>query len=110
MYNRYIPEEESFSRVEEAAPPPPSRPVSGNQVHQPAFRLPGFFSEKGGASSGHEGGGLSGLLKNLHLENFDSGDILLILIMLYLLREGDDLDLVIALGVVLLMGLGEEGG
>ena len=57
---------------------------------------------------GREGGGLSGLLKSLHLEKIDSGDILLLLIRLYLLVEGDDLELVIALGLVLLMGLGEE--
>ena len=49
------------------------------------------------------------MLKGLHLEHFDSGDLLLLLILLYLLKEGDDLDLVIALGVVLLMGIGEEG-
>ena len=47
-------------------------------------------------------------MKTLHLENIDSGDLLLLLIMLYLLVEGDDLELVIALGLVLLMGLGKE--
>jgi hypothetical protein len=57
---------------------------------------------------GREGAGLSGLLKSLHLDHIDSGDILLLLIMLYLLVEGDDLELVIALGLVLIMGLGEE--
>lgn len=34
--------------------------------------------------------------------------MLLLLIMLYLLVEGDDLELVIALGLVLLMGLGDH--
>jgi len=56
--------------------------------------------------SGKEG--LSGLLKTLHLDKIDSGDILLLLIMLYLLKEGDDMDLVIALGLTLIMGLGDD--
>ena len=34
---------------------------------------------------------------------------MLLLIVLYLLVEGDDLDLVIALGLVLLLGLGDPG-
>ena len=107
MYNRFIPEEVSFTQVEETAPisPPSSDIGPGEQT-----RLPEFFGGKGELfSSGREGGGLSGLLKGLHLEHFDSGDLLLLLILLYLLKEGDDLDLVIALGVVLLMGIGEEG-
>ena len=58
--------------------------------------------------SGKDRGGLSGLLKTLHLENIDPGDVLLLLIVLYLLVEGDDLELVIALGLVLIMGLGDE--
>ena len=52
--------------------------------------------------------GLSGLLKGLKLDEVDTGDILLLLIVLYLLVEGDDLELVIALGLVLLMGLGGD--
>ena len=86
------------------------------------FRLPQFLSGKDGLTSlfsgkdgltslfsGKEGGGLSSLLKALHLENVDTGDILLLLIILFLLVEGDDLELVIALGLVLLMGLGDKG-
>jgi len=52
--------------------------------------------------------GLSGFLKTLRLDKIDSGDVLLLLIMLYLLVEGDDLELVIALGLTLLMGLGDD--
>lgn len=57
---------------------------------------------------GKDRGGLSGVLKALHLENIDPGDVLLLLIVLYLMVEGDDLELVIALGLVLIMGLGDE--
>lgn len=54
-------------------------------------------------------GGLSGLLSGLEkpelLSKFDAGDILLILIILFLFREGDNLELVITLGLMLLFGL-----
>ena len=119
MYNRDIPQDAAYAPVEPSPPPPPAVSGSGpaKRPRQAPFQLPGFLSGGEGLSalfgkrpalSGEEGGGLSGLLKSLHLDNFDSGDLLLLLIMLYLLVEGDDLDLVIALGVVLLMGLWEE--
>lgn len=99
MYNRYIPEDTSYFPVEEE---PPRRSGSGpGPQRRPAFRL----NELTGLLKGSEGGGL---LKALHLDDLDAGDILLMLIMLYLLVEGDDLEPVIALGLVLLMGLGEE--
>ena len=53
--------------------------------------------------------GLSGLLSGLGkhglFSNFDTGDILLILIILFLFLEGDNLELVITLGLMLLFGL-----
>ncbi|MEA4933111.1 MAG: hypothetical protein VB071_05930 [Lawsonibacter sp.] len=51
---------------------------------------------------------MSSLLKTLKLDDIDTGDILLLLIILYLLVEGDDLELVIALGLVLIMGFGDS--
>ena len=57
-------------------------------------------------------GGLSQLLegvrKHFSLENFDTGDILLVLIILFLYLEGDNLELVITLGLMLLLGLGDD--
>ena len=52
--------------------------------------------------------GIAGILKLLHLEDLDSGDILLLLIILFLFLEGDNIELVITLGLMLLLGLGEE--
>lgn len=127
MYNRYIPEGASYTPVEREprqSPPvkEPSRPgprpqrpagSSGGQGRpkpgrQPLFRPGGFripFSLAGGD-------GLSALLKAVHLDGMDSGDLLLLLILLYLMTEGDDLEPVIALGLVLAMGFfdGEEQG
>lgn len=154
MYNRYIPENASYTQVEEesaTAPkreesphvghgtphPGPSQHPSGPYAASPGphnspgqhaapgpqqtsqqglfgpggFKLPPFLTGKESFTSlfsGKERGGLSGLLKALHLEDIDTGDILLLLIILYLLVEGDDLELVIALGLVLIMGLGDK--
>lgn len=100
MYNRYIPEDGTYTWAR-SAPPPPAGEPDGPGVS-------GLFKGKDGPSLLQLGkDGLSGLRKALRLEKLDSGDILLMLIVLYLLVEGDDMELVIALGLVLLMGLGE---
>ena len=115
MYNRYIPEDISYTRLE---PAQLSRKSPGGIKAGPSPRhqTPSRFS---GITAGGEGlfgllrgyeNGLSGFMKNLHLDKIDSGDILLLLLALYLWKEGDDPDIVIALGLMLLMGLwdGEE--
>lgn len=51
---------------------------------------------------------MAGILKGLHLEDLDSGDILLLLIILLVFLEGDNTELVITLGLMLLLGLGGE--
>ena len=86
--------------------PRPSSGPSGSK----GTTLPLGREGLGSLFSGKAGKGLQGLLQNLKLENIDTGDVLLLLIVLYLLVEGDDLELVIALGLVLLMGLGGESG
>mgnify|MGYP007117716744 CR=1 FL=1 len=57
---------------------------------------------------GGDKGGINGILKVLRLEELDSGDILLILIILLLLVERDNMDLVITLGLLLLLGLADD--
>lgn len=52
---------------------------------------------------------LDGVMKHFSLEHFDTGDILLVLIILFLyLEDGDNLELVITLGLLLLLGLDGE--
>ncbi len=51
--------------------------------------------------------GLAGILKGIGLEDADSGDILLLLILLLVFLEGDNTELVIALAFMLLFG-GED--
>ena len=107
MYNRYIPQD-SWDWVPTGREE--SRPMSRRREGE-GIKLPPFLSGEGLSSlfSRKDGeGGLKRALRALHLEDLDTGDILLLLIVLYLLAEGDDLDLVIALGLVLIMGLGED--
>lgn len=51
---------------------------------------------------------LGGLGKHGSISQLDTGDILLVLILLFLFLEGDNLELVITLGLVLLFGFGED--
>ncbi len=107
MYNRYIPEDVSYTPVGPPSPEPPRVPRAGSGS-RPPLRFPDFLSGGENLMGGGAGSTLSALLKSCHLDGVDTGDILLLLIMLYLLVEGDDLELVIALGLTLLMGLGED--
>ena len=110
MYNRYIPQGGTYTRVRvDDAPPPPAHeppPPPAGDAPQKGRGFPELSSLLfGHGDHGEQGGGVSGLLKALKLDDLDSGDILLLLIVLFLLVEGDDLELVIALGLVLIMGL-----
>ena len=100
IYNRYIPNGNTYTRVvEQDGPGSGWAPVGGPPPGAPP---PPRFPW------GELTGGLSGILKKLKLEDWDSGDILLLLIVLFLFLEGDNLELAIALGLVLIMGLGES--
>lgn len=50
---------------------------------------------------------LGGIGKHVSLSKLDSGDILLVLIILFLFLEGDNLELVITLGLMLLFSLND---
>ncbi len=87
MYNRYIPNGASYTRIPQDDTPPPEEnrpPKAGGKA---------------------KGGILDGLLKQLKLDQLDTGDVLLLLILLFLLLDGDDMELVITLALVLLLGL-----
>jgi len=89
MYNRYIPSGSSYARIPESDPPTP---------------LP--ESQKAPAEEGaEEKKGLSAILKSLKLDDLDTGDVLILLILLFLFLEGDDIELIITLGLMLLLGL-----
>ncbi len=99
MYNRYIPNGTSYTRVTEEDGPQPA-PGADRSAPPQASPPPTPAAEK-------KKTGLAGLLKGLKLEGLDTGDLLLLLILLFLFLEGDDMELVITLGLLLVLGLGD---
>jgi hypothetical protein len=127
LYNRYIPKGNTYERVvvddtplppHPSSPPFPPPPAPGpkpppNKAPEPSL-LSGLFggssplkglSSLFGSGDSAGGGGLGSLLKQFKLDSLDTGDILLVLIILFLFLEGDNLEVVITLGLLLLMGL-----
>lgn len=135
MYNRYIPNGNTYTRVVVDENPP--RQHSGQHSGQRAEKHSERHSEQerqhsntGGRKTQNSRGvgqdlfenltrpfrflggeeknaGIAGILKGLNLEDIDSGDILLLLIILLLFLDGDNTELVITLGLMLLLGLGD---
>ena len=114
MYNRYLSGEDLIPlepdgwqpETPEQKPSPPRKP-QGQPQPQPAPNVPRRGDLMQEVSSGLTQL-LSTLKQHFHLENLDTGDILLVLIILFLYLEGDNLELVITLGLLLLLGLGDD--
>jgi hypothetical protein len=100
LYNRYIPGDASYAPVsaqeEEAAIRRSAAPLPESSPRPAAKEEP---------ADERKSDGLASLLKLLKLEELDTGDILLLLIMLFLFLEGDDMELVITLGLILVLSL-----
>lgn len=96
MYNRYIPTGE-FQPVEQ-------EPAQASREN--ANLLDRLLSAVGLSGNRKNAGGLSGISGLLGLDKLDHGDILLILVLIYLFRESEDDEWLIILALVLLMGLG----
>ena len=82
IYNAYIPGEGPYEHIPEEPPPGWGATLS--------------------SLLGGKGGGLTSLLQKLGFGKVDSGDLLLMLILFLLWREGDQLDWVLLLGLALL--------
>lgn len=91
MYNRYAPGE-GYQPLEPEEP-----------TERPAGGLSGLLGQLLGST---KNAGLSGILDKLGLSRLDRGDILLVLVLIYLFRESEDEEWLIILALVLLMGLG----
>ena len=127
MYNRYLDGREFTLLDPEPQGNAPGHPAQGRDrpgqhgqsrpdqprpgQNRPAPRPTGPLSKNDlvGEITGGLGQLLDGVRKHFSLENFDTGDILLVLIILFLYLEGDNLELVITLGLMLLLVLGEDG-
>ena len=94
LYNQYIPQNSVYSRI-------------GSDVSQPTPEGSSSFDFSLFSSVGrHEknaGGMLSGILKYFGFSNIDFGDILLVLIFILVLSEGESFELAMILGLVLLL-------
>ena len=108
MYNRYIPNGGQYTRItvqEESPSPtvPPAEPGTGA-----VFRSNPLSSFLSGLGDNKKNAGLAGIFDAFKLKDIDTGDILLLLILLFLFRDGEDLELVILLGLILLLGLSDK--
>lgn len=93
LYNHYISDDATYSRIPEANP----RSDYSGRKQEPNFF--NFFNQ----NKKEKNAGLSGILKKLKLDDIDTGDILLILILIMVLTEGDNWELALMLGLVLFL-------
>ena len=100
MYNRYIRNDNGqYERVPVNNTPPPYEPHGPNQD--------GYIPNVTPPSSIHreqeKRGFLSSLLGRLKLDEIDTGDLLLLVILFLLFKDGEDEELLIALGLLLIL-------
>lgn len=110
MYNRYGHEDRgTYSRASvddsplppprrgagQAPPPPPQQPQHSQQPRQqPPPHKPGRPPEIAFGK---------GILEALHLEDLDTGDLLLLFLLFFLFRQKADEELLIAIGLLLIL-------
>lgn len=104
LYNPYI--EESFLPVEEDKLPSFKELLNFGKLAKSWLPKP---SETRPPEEGEGGSTLGEIFKKLHLDDLETGDILLLVILIYLMIEGDDkLELAITLGVLFVLWLAEK--
>lgn len=103
MYNRYIRNDNGqYQRIPvQDAPPPPEKDGPGPAPDFDAGSGRGYYAPPPPPHGGK--GILSGILEKLNLKDLDKGDLLLLFILFLLLREGEDEELLIALGLLLIL-------
>ncbi len=100
MYNRYIRGDDGrYERVPVDPPPPPPGEPHGNPPPPP----PGGTGWSAPPPPPPNRGFLSGILDKLNLRAMDSGDLLLLFLLFLLFREGEDEELLLALGLLLIL-------
>ena len=102
LYNRYIRGSDgSYTRVAQPDPPPHSAPPPPPGPDMPPPPPPPPRDPPPGRAP--EMDLLNRLLARLHLGVLDSGDLLTLLLLFLLFREGADEELLIALGLLLIL-------
>ena len=98
MYNRYIRNDAGvYERIPIEEAPPFAPPGYGEGPPPPPPPPGGHPPPKGGK------GILSGILDKLNLKDIDTSDLILLLLIVLLFREGEDEELLIALGLLLIL-------
>lgn len=100
LYNHYISDDSIFSRIKESD-------VHWEDKEKDERKKTNFFQFLNHGKS-EKNAGISGILKRFNLDDIDAGDILLFLIMIFILMEGDNWELGIILGLVLFLSLGSD--
>ena len=113
MYNRYIrnddgvyqriPQPEGPSRQQDRAGAPHQPSQDGPSHRQASWEEPPPPRREDREEPGEGRGFLDKILRKLNLGDIDKGDILLLLILLFLFDQGEDEELLIALGLLFLL-------
>ncbi|MCI8414091.1 MAG: hypothetical protein HFF00_00490 [Ruminiclostridium sp.] len=90
MYNAYIPGGQPYEMIPEEPPPGPAPAPGPSRTEKPTE-------------------GLMGLWKKLGLSKLESGDLLLLLILFLLLREGDKFDPILLMALAAIFLLPDSG-
>ena len=93
MYNRYLHKEDSFFRPVQFADESEERQQNGS----PFSHLQDFLHFN------NEGSPIARLLERFHLEELDTGDLMLLVLLFFLMEEKADDELLIALGLLLIL-------
>jgi len=108
MYNRYIRNDDGrYERVTvpdepSYGGPPPGEPSGAPPRDGEPFGPPPPPPPPPPPGGGRQGF-LSGILERLNLKNLDTGDLILLLIIFLLYKDGGDEELLIALGLLLIL-------
>ncbi len=106
MYNQYIPDEGIFSRIPEHEAHHHTDQQHGEHHHKAHSKKSffQFFKQEGKEKNA----GLSGILKRFKLDDIDTGDILLFLILIFAILEDENWELAIILGLVLFLSFRDD--
>lgn len=103
MYNHYIPKDTIYQRIPEAETWRDA--FHGHQERTKKNIFQSFFPNQ---EEGKKNAGLSGILKRFKLDDIDTGDILLFLILIFVLLEDENWELALILGLVLFLSFRDE--
>lgn len=89
MYNRYVRNDDGvYQRVPASEPETPFSDHASSQGQNTRASLNGFLSQ---------------IMGKLKLDDLDTGDLLLLAILFLLFRDGEDEELLLALGLLLIL-------